>query len=103
MVSISSMSMDTGNEPAVTVRSVYLDGGDLRAQAEQVMGETEEVLRAQWGPKPTRSAPSKPRMISSRCGNCAEQLDQGNGMCRKKPMRRSGRRSRSIAGTSWSW
>ena len=27
----------------------------------------------------------------------------GNGMCRKKPILRSGRSSRSMRGTSWSW
>ena len=40
--------------------------------------------------KPTRSAPSRPRMTSSRCGSCMNSSIGGNGMCRKKPMRRSG-------------
>ena len=45
---------------------------------------------------PTRSAPSSPRMISSRWGSCMNSSIGGNGMCRKNPIRRSGRRSRSM-------
>ena len=41
--------------------------------------------------KPTRSAPSSPSMICRRHGSCTNSSDGGNGMCRKKPIRRSGR------------
>ena len=41
--------------------------------------------------KPTRSAPSRPSMISVRHGICMNSSTGGNGMCRKKPMVRSGR------------
>ena len=40
---------------------------------------------------PTRSAPSRPSMISVRHGICMNSSTGGNGMCRKKPMVRSGR------------
>ena len=52
---------------------------------------------------PTRSAPSRPSMISVRHGICMNSSIGGNGMCRKKPMVRSGRSMRSIFGTSCSW
>ena len=42
-------------------------------------------------------------MISVRHGICMNSSTGGNGMCRKKPMVRSGRSIRSIFGTSCSW
>ena len=46
--------------------------------------------------KPTRSAPSRPSSSWRRHGSCWNSSAGGNGMCRKKPIRRSGRSSRSI-------
>ena len=51
---------------------------------------------ARW--KPTRSAPSMPRSSSARRGSCMNSSGGGNGTCRKKPIRRSGRSARSSAG-----
>ena len=48
--------------------------------------------------KPTTSAPSRPSRSCRRQGSCWNSSAGGNGMCRKKPIRRSGRSSRSIAG-----
>ncbi|CFE45406.1 Uncharacterised protein [Mycobacterium tuberculosis] len=42
-------------------------------------------------------------MISVRHGICINSSTGGNGMCKKKPMVRSGRSMRSIFGTSCSW
>ena len=39
-------------------------------------------------------------MISDRHGELEKSSNGGNGMCRKKPIITSGRRRRSIAGTS---
>ena len=44
--------------------------------------------RRSW--KPTRSAPSSPSRICRRHGSCWNSSAGGNGMCRKKPIRRSG-------------
>ena len=41
--------------------------------------------------KPTRSAPSRPSTIADRQGSWVNSSNGGNGMCRKKPMVRSGR------------
>ena len=46
--------------------------------------------------KPTRSAPSRPSMISLRHGRRANSSHGGNGMCRKNPIVASGRSSRTI-------
>ena len=59
------------------------------------------ALLGRW--KPTRSAPRRPSRSWRRQGSCWNSSAGGKGMCRKNPMRRSGRIARSIAGTSCSW
>ena len=62
-----------------------------------------KLLAPTWRWKPTRSAPSSPSMISDRHGSRENSSSGGNGMCRKKPIVASGRRARTIDGTSCRW
>ena len=55
-----------------------------------------DAAAGRW--KPTRSAPSRPSTIADRQGSWVNSSYGGNGMCRKKPMVRSGRCWRSSAG-----
>ena len=66
--------------------------------ADPLPDQPHEVGGAAGRWKPTRSAPSSPSRIWRRHGSCLNSSVGGNGMCRKKPIRRSGRSSRSICG-----
>ena len=68
----------------------------LAHQADEVLGVVGALEAHQVGAEQALEELAAPRQL-------LEQLGRGNGMCRKNPIRRSGRRSRSIAGTSWSW
>ena len=72
-------------------------------QPEEVTGEPDEVLRREPLLEADEVGSEQPRRISARNGICMNSSIGGNGMWRKKPIRRSGRRARSIAGTSCSW
>lgn len=99
--------MEMGNAPTRTVRSptCMVPGRDRTPTAPRVDSRPISWRHShrkfcappgRW--KPTRSAPVRPRMIAARHGICMNSSTGGNGMCRKKPMRRSGLSSRSIAG-----
>ena len=94
-----------GTMPEV-VRSRGLDRTPIDARDVLAPTSRRDKIRKFCAPpgrwKPTRSAPRSPSMISVRHGICMNSSTGGNGMCRKKPVVRSGRSIRSILGTSWS-
>ena len=57
-----------------------------------------KLCRWLWVWNAIRSAPSRPRSICSRCGRMPKTSDEGNGTCRKNPMRASGATSRTRSG-----
>ena len=91
------MSMEIGKAPMRTIRSstAIRRSVALRTRAPWwPAGRSCARPAARW--KPTRSAPSMPRSSSARRGSCMNSSGGGNGMCRKKPIRRSGRSARSM-------
>ncbi len=67
-------------------------------------GEPDEVLRGQLLLEPDQvGAEQAAQDLRPRNGICMNSSIGGKGMWRKKPIRRSGRRARNIAGTSCSW
>ena len=74
-----------------------------RATSSSRLAAAAKFSAATWRWKPMTSAPRRPSSTCSRHGSRLNSSAGGNGMWRKKPIRTSGRSSRSMAGTSWSW
>jgi hypothetical protein len=83
--------------PAPGMRSTSVQEPVVRSTDEEKC----RTYAAVWNPM--RSAPSRPSRICSRCGRIRNISEEGKGMWRKNPIRASGSRERTSAGTRMSW
>ena len=82
-------------EPGTHPDGAFAGGltGQPPSEVQEVLRTARQVESDQVGAEQTFDDLGAPRVLQ-------EQLDRGNGICRKKPIRRSGRSIRSILGTS---
>jgi hypothetical protein len=99
----AAVSMEMGNALATTVRFSYSMSCPRagRSCSRRASCTKFDAAAGRW--KPTRSAPRSPSTMADRHGSWVNSSYGGKGMCRKKPIVRSGRLWRSRAGTSCSW
>ena len=87
----AATSMEIGNARATTSRPSYSMTGPRVGSSCSRRASCTKLVAASGRWKPTRSAPSRPSTIADRQGSWVNSSNGGNGMCRKKPIVRSGR------------